>query len=59
MGRKKTPTLGDFIEDRNAPAPADAASFQLLKEQVDEVLHTLTEREVPGVATAVWFGGQP
>ena len=32
-------------EDRNAPAPADAASFQLLKEQVDEVLHTLTERE--------------
>ena len=37
--------MGDFIEDRNAQAPADAASFQLLKEQVEEVLHTLTERE--------------
>ena len=37
--------LGDFIEDRNAPALADAASFQLLKEQVDEVLQSLTEQE--------------
>ena len=45
IGEEEDSHLGDFIEDRNAPAPADAASFQLLKEQVDEVLHTLTERE--------------
>tara|TARA_Y100000588_G_scaffold111877_2_gene122747 strand:- start:554 stop:2164 length:1611 start_codon:yes stop_codon:yes gene_type:complete len=45
IGEEEDSHLGDFIEDRNAPAPADAASFQLLKEQVGEVLHTLTERE--------------
>ena len=45
IGEEEDSHLGDFIEDRNAPAPADAASFQLLKEQVEEVLHTLTERE--------------
>ena len=45
IGEEEDSHLGDFIEDRNAPAPADAASFQLLKEQVAEVLHTLTERE--------------
>ena len=37
--------LGDFIEDHDAPAPADAASFLLLKEQLEEVLDTLTPRE--------------
>ncbi len=37
--------LGDFIEDQDAPAPAEAASFMLLKEQLEEVLDTLTERE--------------
>ena len=37
--------LGDFIEDQAALAPADAASHQLLKEQVEEVLETLTDRE--------------
>ena len=37
--------LGDFIEDHSALAPADAASHQLLKEQVEEVLGSLTERE--------------
>ena len=45
IGEEEDSHLGDFIEDRNAPAPADAASFQLLKEQVAEVLHTLTDRE--------------
>ena len=45
IGEEEDSHLGDFIEDRNALAPADAASFQLLKEQVSEVLHTLTERE--------------
>ena len=37
--------LGDFIEDRSTPSPSDAANFQLLKEQIQEVLDTLTERE--------------
>ena len=37
--------LGDFIEDQDAPAPADAASFMLLKEQLEDVLDTLTLRE--------------
>jgi len=45
IGEEEDSHLGDFIEDRNALAPADAASFQLMKEQVGEVLHTLTERE--------------
>jgi len=45
IGEEEDSHLGDFIEDRNAQAPADAASFQLLKEQVQEVLHTLTDRE--------------
>jgi len=45
IGEEEDSHLGDFIEDRNALAPADAASFQLLKEQVREVLHTLTDRE--------------
>jgi RNA polymerase primary sigma factor len=37
--------LGDFIPDDDAPAPADAASHTLLKEQLEEVLQSLTERE--------------
>ena len=37
--------MGDFIEDRNTVAPAEAASYQLLKEQVDDVLETLSSRE--------------
>jgi len=37
--------LGDFIEDEDAPAPAERASFTLLKEQLEDVLDTLTERE--------------
>ena len=38
-------TLGDFIEDSDAVVPVDAASFILLQEQLDSVLHTLSERE--------------
>lgn len=40
-----TGQLGDFIEDKNAVAPEDAASFRLLKQQVDDVLYTLNDRE--------------
>jgi len=45
IGEEEDSHLGDFIEDQTAPAPADAASYQLLKEQVQEVLSTLTPRE--------------
>lgn len=45
IGEEEDSHLGDFIEDDDIPAPADAASFQLLKEQLEEVLDTLTERE--------------
>ena len=45
IGEEEDSHLGDFIEDRAAIAPAEAASNQLLKEQVDDVLYTLSERE--------------
>ena len=45
IGEEEDSHLGDFIPDDDAPAPADAASILLLKEQLDEVLQTLTPRE--------------
>ncbi|MBR3778751.1 MAG: RNA polymerase sigma factor RpoD [Clostridia bacterium] len=45
IGEEEDSHLGDFIEDVDAPAPADAASHTLLKEQLEEVLQSLTERE--------------
>ncbi len=45
IGEEEDSHLGDFIEDADAPAPADAASHTLLKEQLSEVLQTLTPRE--------------
>ncbi|MGI6607083.1 MAG: RNA polymerase sigma factor RpoD [Peptococcia bacterium] len=45
IGEEEDSHLGDFIEDEEAPAPAEAASFILLKEQLEEVLETLTPRE--------------
>ena len=45
IGEEEDSHLGDFIEVQDAPAPAEAASFMLLKEQLEEVLDTLTERE--------------
>jgi RNA polymerase primary sigma factor len=45
IGEEGDSHLGDFIEDRGALAPSEAASYQLLKEQVDDVLYTLNERE--------------
>ncbi|MBQ7834103.1 MAG: RNA polymerase sigma factor RpoD [Lachnospiraceae bacterium] len=45
IGEEEDSHLGDFIQDDNVPVPADAAAFTLLKEQLGEVLSTLTERE--------------
>ncbi|BEP29662.1 RNA polymerase sigma factor RpoD [Helicovermis profundi] len=45
IGEEEDSHLGDFIPDHDAPAPADAAAFSMLKEQLIEVLETLTPRE--------------
>ncbi len=45
IGEEEDSHLGDFIQDENVPVPADAAAFTLLKEQLVEVLGTLTDRE--------------
>ena len=45
IGEEEDSHLGDFIQDDNVPVPADAAAFTLLKEQLIEVLGTLTERQ--------------
>ena len=45
IGEEEDSHLGDFIQDDNVPVPADAAAFTMLKEQLEEVLGTLTERE--------------
>ena len=45
IGEEEDSHLGDFIQDENVPVPAEAAAFTLLKEQLEEVLGTLTDRE--------------
>ena len=45
IGEEEDSHLGDFIQDENVPVPAEAAAFTLLKEQLNDVLGTLTERE--------------
>lgn len=56
IGEEEDSHLGDFIEDHDAPAPADAASFTLLREQLEEVLETLTVREKKVLELLFWFG---
>ncbi len=45
IGEEEDSHLGDFIQDDNVPVPAEAAAFTMLREQLDEILDTLTERE--------------
>jgi RNA polymerase primary sigma factor len=45
IGEEEDSSLGDFIEDNDAIVPIDAASFIMLQEQLDSILHTLSERE--------------
>ena len=60
IGEEEDSHLGDFIPDDDAPAPADAASILLLKEQLDEVLNTLTPREAKVLALRFGLeGGHP
>ena len=45
IGEEEDSHLGDFIPDDDSPAPQEAASYAMLREQIREVLHTLTPRE--------------
>ena len=54
IGEEEDSHLGDFIQDDNVPVPADAAAFMLLKEQLVEVLSTLTDREQKVLASRSW-----
>ncbi len=45
IGEEEDSHLGDFVEDNDSPAPSDSASYSLLKEQLSNILHTLTPRE--------------
>ena len=45
IGEEEDSHLGDFIEDSDSPAPQEAVSYVMLREQLNEVLHTLTPRE--------------
>ena len=54
IGEEEDSHLGDFIQDDNVPVPADAAAFTLLKEQLEEVLGTLTEREQKVLTLRFW-----
>ena len=45
IGEEEDSHLGDFVEDTDTPAPSDTASYALLREQLNDVLHTLTPRE--------------
>ena len=45
IGEEEDSHLGDFIQDDNVPEPADTAAFTMLKEQLEDVLSTLTDRE--------------
>jgi RNA polymerase primary sigma factor len=58
MGEDAESFLGDFIEDHNAIQPLDGASKQLLKDEINEVLLTLTPREHRVLQTQVWVGGR-
>ncbi len=45
VGEEDDSHLGDFIQDNNIPVPAEEAAYTLLREQLEEVMETLTERE--------------
>ena len=60
IGEEDDSHLGDFIEDQEATSPAEHAAYELLKEQLEDVLDTLTDRE-ENVLTSyvlVWMTGE-
>lgn len=59
IGEEEDSHLGDFIPDDDAPAPSESASFVLLKEQLLDVLGTLTPQRGKGAEAAVWARRRP
>ena len=59
IGEEEDSHLGDFIPDEDAPAPSDVASLTMLKEQLNEVLATLTPREAKVLRLRFGLGGRP
>ena len=57
IGEEDDSHLGDFIQDDDSPAPQDAAAYTLLREQLEEVMKTLTPREAK-VLTKIWIRGR-
>ena len=54
IGEEEDSHLGDFIPDDDAPAPAEAAAYSLLKEQIEDVLGSLNEREAKSIKIKIW-----
>ena len=54
IGEEEDSHLGDFIQDEDSPAPHDAASYTMLREQLEEVMNTLTPREAIKIWTRRW-----
>ena len=55
IGEEDDSHLGDFIEDQEAQSPSDHAAYELLKEQLEDVLDTLTDREEKCFTFTFWF----
>ena len=55
IGEEDDSHLGDFIQDDDSPAPHDSAAYTLLKEQLEEVMNTLTPREAKSIKTKIWI----
>lgn len=55
IGEEDDSHLGDFIEDQEAQSPSDHAAYELLKEQLEDVLDTLTDRERKCITFKIWF----
>ena len=54
IGEEEDSHLGDFIPDDDAPAPAEAAAYSLLKEQIEEVLGSLNEKRTKSIKVKIW-----
>ena len=55
IGEEDDSHLGDFIQDDDSPAPHDSAAYTLLKEQLEEVMNTLTPKGSKSIKTKIWI----
>ena len=54
IGEEDDSHLGDFIQDDDSPAPQDSAAYTMLKEQLNDVMGTLTSREAKSIKIKIW-----